>query len=362
MTQIARPERASLHQDAIDLLMVTSTTQRLPRLLVTVLAPTGAIIERHDLQPRPSLSIGRSNDCDLVLGDFGAKISRRHAMLMTEAGRWEFYNLGVNGSYKNGQRVDYLRLTDGTAVRLSKHGPILRFQLRQSSQQAIDPEKSDITDLMQQLRAGDEDASLLLWQRYADRIAEVARRAMQHSSSRVTDEEDIAIISFKSLLAGIRSGRFPEIDHREQLWRLMMIITTRKAAAALERDRRQKRGSGAVRGDSAVDMQTTRRDPESVRDDSELVKARADSDLPEGFDRLEATSTTPDIAALMADEAESLMQQLPDDISRQLVCLKLDGHTHEEIAEKLNCNVRTVERRLKQVRDVWSRRHSVLED
>jgi len=342
--------------------MVTSAIRRLPRLLVTVISPTGEIIDRHDLLPRPSVSIGRSVDCDLVVREFGTKVSRRHAMLMTESGRWEFFNLGVNGSYENGQRIDYLRLTDGSVVRLSKHGPILRFQFQASPREPDERDLSDITDLMQQLRAGDEDAALLLWNRYADQIAEVARRTLRHSSSRVTDEEDIVIVAFKNLLAGLRSGRFPELDHRDQLWRLLMVITTRKAAAVLERDRRQKRGSGDVRGDSAVMNRLRMPDLEQARDDSNVLKSRGDSDLLEGFDGLEARSTTPDIAALMADEAESLLQQLPDEVSRRLVCLKMEGHTHEEIALRLECNVRTVERRLKQVRDIWGSRGDGCED
>lgn len=283
-------------------------------------------------------------------------------MLMTETGRWEFYNLGVNGSFENGQRVDHLRLNDGCAVRLSKHGPILRFQFQEATRRPLDDEASDITDLMQQLRDGDEEAALLLWNRYSDQIAEVARRTLQRSPSRISDEEDVVIVAFKSLLAGIRSGRFPEVDHREQLWRLMMVITTRKAAATLERDRRHKRGSGSVRGDSAVMIDVKLSDAEHVHADSGVLAKRGDSDLAEGFDRLEGTGTTPDIAALMADEAESLLQQLPDEVSRQLVCLKLEGHTHEEIADRLNCNVRTVERRLKQVREIWSKRHALVDE
>lgn len=341
--------------------MVTSATSRLPQLLMTVVSPEGDVLNRVEVRPRANVLIGRSAECDVVLRDFGTKISRRHAVLMTEKGHWEFFNLGVNGSFENGLRVDHLDLSDGCSVRLSRHGPLLQFRFNKSGLKTENREDSDITEWMSRLKSGDEDAALQLWNRYSEQIADVARRTLKQSSSRVTDEEDIVVIAFKSFLAGIRSGRFPQLDHREQLWRLMMVITTRKAAAALAKDRRQKRGSGHVRGDSAMMRAVDMPQIHAGFNDSNILKSREDSDLLQGFDRLQSVSTTPDIAALMADEAQELLRLLPDEVSRQVACLKLDGHTHEEIADKLQCNVRTVERRLKQIRDLWAKRLGIEE-
>ncbi len=267
----------------------------------------------------------------------------------------------MNGSFENGQRVDHLDLAEGSSVRLSRHGPLLQFRFKTVGTRSDDRDDSDISEWMTRLKSGDEDAALQLWNRYSEKIADVARRTLRQSSSRVTDEEDIVIVAFKSFLAGIRGGRFPQLDHREQLWRLMMVITTRKAAAALAKDRRQKRGSGHVRGDSAMMRSIDVPNVAVGFQDSSVIKTREDSDLLQGFDRLESVSTTPDIAALMADEAQELLRLLPDEVSRQVACMKLDGHTHEEIAEKLGCNVRTVERRLKQIRDLWAKRLGIEE-
>lgn len=332
--------------------MVRPTPTRLPRLLVTVVAPQGEIDDRVDLAPRDRITIGRAQDCDLVLRDYGTTISRHHAVLLPNSDHWVFRNLGVNGSFENGHRIEEVDLADGIAVRLSKRGPTLRFTVQSPDCNGF-PDSGIITSLIARLKVGDPEAEQQLWNKYADRIAEIARRTMRHSTNRVLDEEDIVIVTIKSLLNGIRTDRFPELHHRDQLWRLLTVITTRKATAAMDQDRRQKRGSGEVRGDSAVMIKLAPQNSQVHRDDSNIVKERGDSDLENGFDQLESASTTPDIAALIADQADKLCRNLPDDVSRQVMRLKIDGHTHEEIASRLDCTVRTVERRIKQIREVW---------
>ena len=74
-----------------------------------------------------------------------------------------------------------------------------------------------------------------------------------------------------------------------------------------------------------------------------------------------AGGAAPDIPALVADETENLLASLPDTTAEQIVRLKLQGYTHEEIADELDCNVRTVERRLKQIRELWQRKVDSLE-
>lgn len=319
------------------------------RLKVTVVSNDGDVVIQQEFRPPDTVSIGRSSESDIVLKDQGDKISRCHAVLLHDGQCWEYYNLGVNGTYSNGEKVDTLVIQSGSVVRLGKRGPILQFMLRnpgerhgqQSHVLDDDPstarEASDVTRLIKKVRSGDEVAAQELWNKYSERIVEVARRSMKDASRRVQDEEDVAVIAFKSLLAGITAGRFPELDHREQLWRLLMVITTRKAAAAIEKDHRQKRGGGDVRGDSAV----------MARENEGSVLG--------GFDRLESEKPSPDIAAVMADQTQQLLASLPDETAQRIAALKIEGFTHQEIADKLSVNTRTVERRLKQIRELWQK-------
>jgi RNA polymerase sigma factor (sigma-70 family) len=325
------------------------TASSMQRLKVTAVSNEGDVIFQQEFCPPETVSIGRSSESDVALKEEGGKISRCHAVLLHDGECWEYYNLGVNGTYANGEKVDTLIVEPGSAVRLGKRGPILQFILRDpGSKQSEDshvldespegsPDNSDVTGLILKVRTGDEEAAQELWNRYSEQIVEVARRSLKDSSRRVQDEEDVAVIAFKSLLSGIAAGRFPELDHRDQLWRLLMVITTRKAAAAIEKDHRQKRGGGDVRGDSAV----------MARENEGSVLG--------GFDGLASENSAPDIAAVMADETQQLLASLPDETAQRIAALKIERFTHQEIADKLEINIRTVERRLKQIRELWQK-------
>jgi RNA polymerase sigma factor (sigma-70 family) len=315
-------------------------------LQVTVVSPDGEVVVREKFEHPTTVSFGRGVDCDIRLENYGKKLSRCHAVLIHDGTEWEFYNLGINGSYESGKQIDSAVLDGSRVIRLGKRGPIIQFKFKepplptdQDTDTAEDTEDGSgfdegVTDWIRQIKAGDEEAAQRLWDRYADDIVEVARNSLRDSSRRVHDEEDVAIVAFRSLLAGISAGRFKGLDRREQLWRLLMVITTRKAAALIDRDLRQKRGGGNVRGDSAmVTGGSSQPDP--------------------GFDRLESENPTPDLAAIVADETQQLIASLDDELAQRVAVLKMEGYTHEEIAKQLQCTTRTVERRIKQIREHW---------
>ena len=76
-----------------------------------------------------------------------------------------------------------------------------------------------------------------------------------------------------------------------------MVITTRKAAV-IKKDHRQKRGSGDVRGNSAV------------------MSRENEGGAPGSFDQLESEKVPPDIATVMADQTRQLLVSLPDETAQ----------------------------------------------
>jgi DNA-directed RNA polymerase specialized sigma24 family protein len=56
---------------------------------------------------------------------------------------------------------------------------------------------------------------------------------------------------------------------------------------------------------------------------------------------------------MMAEQCRRLLDGLPDEQLRALALAKLEGHTNEEIARQLSVSLRTVERRLRLIRDEW---------
>src|SRR3954462_3796226 len=67
------------------------------------------------------LVIGRSPDCDIVVRDI--LLSRRHCRIGLDEsnGTWSVQDLGSkNGSWINGEEVQFSVLKDGTSVRIGK--------------------------------------------------------------------------------------------------------------------------------------------------------------------------------------------------------------------------------------------------
>jgi DNA-directed RNA polymerase specialized sigma24 family protein len=139
------------------------------------------------------------------------------------------------------------------------------------------------------------------------------------------------------LCRGAAQGRFPLLSDRHNLWQLLVVITARKALDLIEHEQRQKRGGGAVRGESAVDK------PQ----DSSTAEA--------GLEQILGPEPTPAFAAQLAEEYQLLLGKLDDEQLRSVAVWKMEGYTNDEIAAKLACTPRTVERKLRMIRTLWHR-------
>ena len=56
----------------------------------------------------------------------------------------------------------------------------------------------------------------------------------------------MALNAFYNLCRGAEGGRFPRLDNREDLWKVLLMITARKASNLIEHERRLKRGGGRM--------------------------------------------------------------------------------------------------------------------
>ncbi len=192
-----------------------------------------------------------------------------------------------------------------------------------------------VTRWVGDLKAGGENAAQPLWERYFDRLVHLARNKLRaRPRAVVEDEEDAALSAFDSFCRGAAQGRFPRLSDRDDLWRLLVVLTVRKALDQLERRRAAKRGGGRILGESGL--------------------MGGGSDEARGaLDRLVGRDPTPEFAALVAEKHLRLRDTLGDDSLRQVLDLRLEGHEREEIAARLGCAVRTVTRKLDVVRQTW---------
>jgi DNA-directed RNA polymerase specialized sigma24 family protein len=181
--------------------------------------------------------------------------------------------------------------------------------------------------------AAADSAAQKLWERYFDRLVQLARDRLRAGRCGPADAEDAALSAFDSFCRGAAAGRFPRLDDRDGLWALLVTITARKAAEQVRRERRLKRGGGRVR--------------------SEQELGGAAPDARGGLDEFVGREPTPKLAAMMAEQYLHLLEGLADETLRRIAAWKLEGYSNEEIAARLGCGRRTVERKLGVIRSSW---------
>ena len=96
------------------------------------------------------------------------------------------------------------------------------------------------------LRAGEYDALQELWERYSDRLVELAQLRLKNVPQQLADENDVVNSVFLSLCRGAKAGRFGDLKSRDELWWLLLAITKRKIVDHQRREMAQA-GSGAHR-------------------------------------------------------------------------------------------------------------------
>jgi DNA-directed RNA polymerase specialized sigma24 family protein len=190
-----------------------------------------------------------------------------------------------------------------------------------------------VTNWLAQLRAGDSAAAQPLWERYFRRLLALARKRLRGVRLREADEEDVVLSAFDSFCKGAVQDRFPQLADRDNLWRLLVVITARKAQDLMKKQKALRVGGGRVRGDSVwLDLA----DPMSG-----------------GIEEVVGDEPTPEFVAEVAEQCQRLLDKLPDDELRQIAVWKMEGNTNDEIAERHNLAVSTVERRLRLIRKLW---------
>jgi DNA-directed RNA polymerase specialized sigma24 family protein len=181
------------------------------------------------------------------------------------------------------------------------------------------------------LRAGDSAAAQELWERYFRQLVGLARRKLPKGLRGAADEEDVALSALDSFYRRATVDGFSRLKDRHDLWRLLASLTARKVCRLLRHEGRQKR-RGAFRPDA-------RRQP---CDET-------------GVEQAAAQGPTPEMAAQMLEECRRLLGLLGDAQLQAVARWKLEGYTNEEIADKLGCAPRTVERKLGVIRASWER-------
>ena len=193
--------------------------------------------------------------------------------------------------------------------------------------------EGSITRWIHDLRTGDSVAAVQLGCEYFARMVALARQRLA-VTGRTADDEDAALSAFKSFCLGARAGRFPQLRDRDNLWPLLIALTVHKCVDYVRRETRLKRGG------------TT--SPVAVE-----------------FETVMSQEPTPEMLAEINERLTLLLEQLDatgDPVLRKVALWRLEGDTAAEIAGRLGCAKRTIERKIQVIEQVWDRAESPDED
>ncbi|MCA9262073.1 MAG: hypothetical protein KDA61_22805, partial [Planctomycetales bacterium] len=86
-----------------------------------------------------------------------------------------------------------------------------------------------VTAWIKELAKGSSDSAEKIWNAYYEKLTRYARRKLAGHPRRVVDEEDVALSAMNSFYRCAAAGRFPKLDDHDDLWKILLTLTARKA-------------------------------------------------------------------------------------------------------------------------------------
>jgi DNA-directed RNA polymerase specialized sigma24 family protein len=191
-------------------------------------------------------------------------------------------------------------------------------------------EAGSVSQLLVSLKANDQAALQRIYQRYLRRLMRAARCRLRQLPSRVADEEDVAHAVLFDLFRGVRSGGFPKLNDRDDLWQVLIMLTQRRTADLKRWICSQKRSPASSLAELAA---------------MNACGSACCRDYP--IEHLIERRPGPEFAAEFIDLCNRLFSLVKDPLLRQIVIWKIEGHANSEIAAKIGRATRTVERKLR---------------
>ncbi|MEM8679936.1 MAG: ECF-type sigma factor [Planctomycetota bacterium] len=171
-----------------------------------------------------------------------------------------------------------------------------------------------VTEWLEEVKAGQEgEPQQQLVDRFLHRLEGLARARLK--SGALDDEQDVALSAMNSFLMRAPQRSYPWLTDRESLWSLLAAITINKVLTVQRKGLAKKRDQ---------------------RRQVSLDEAMHVGD--------------PDLLSSVCGEGTRLLESLGDDGLRQIALMRMEGYRNKEIAEKIECSEKTVERKLALIR------------
>ena len=188
-----------------------------------------------------------------------------------------------------------------------------------------------VTKLITDLKAGNPLAAQQIWDRYVNSLIRVANNRLRTAAIRIGDEEDAVVMAFTQFLNRLDVGGFSKLDDRSDLWRILVVLTERRALDMIRRENTQKSGGklrvGEPHGDGSIS--------------------------PLGMDSFASPEPSPEFATMLLEEFNERVNQLGKPDLKKVATLKMNGYNNQEVSGQLGISLRSVERKLKLIREIW---------
>ena len=175
------------------------------------------------------------------------------------------------------------------------------------------------------LRSGDDQVLREFYDRYFSGLCRIADRQLLTGLRRRFDAEDVVQSALRTFFRRTTAGQF-ELADADRLWRLLCAVTLNKVREKARYHLRQRRGI----------------------DQEQMATVSRTASLDTPSDHVPDRGPSPAEAAEFADAFQQVLSVM-DDEERQVVDLKLQDCTNDEVAARMGISERTVRRILKRI-------------
>lgn len=175
---------------------------------------------------------------------------------------------------------------------------------------------ADDRDLVNDFQDGSESAAKELFDKHCERLLRLAKRRIGQRMASRFDPEDVVQSAFRTFFTRVKNDEF-EFANEDDTFKLLVRLTVRKTLRRIQHHRADKRNPEAEQAHKA--------------DGSEV------------FAHVPSTGPEAEVEVALIDEFEKFVGQLPT-FDRQVLEMKVQGHSTVEIAERLGTYDRKVRR------------------
>lgn len=168
--------------------------------------------------------------------------------------------------------------------------------------------------LLRRIRSGHSDAATDLYRRYARRIQALARKQIGPALGNRVEPDEIVQSVFRTFFRRLTEGHY-DVPAGEEIWGLFLVMALNKVRSAARFHGQERRDMGRT---------------ERLSHDDQL-------------------KTNDDDLVTLQQVIGELLDDLPES-HRDVVSLRIDGYTVEEISSKTGLSKRTAERVLQRFR------------